>query len=96
MAAFGGKLLYDGKFDAPYGSGILLKNERRSAPLSLLAVRSVSGLCDAYSGTTDLSGTGEILEVLETYAPYGVESAPGMTVDHTGHVVRDSSNAVVL
>lgn len=96
MAAFGGKILYDGKFDAPYGSGILLKNERRSVPLSLLAVKSASGLCDAYSGTTDLAGTGEILEILETYSPYGVENAPGMMADHTGHVVRDSSNAVVL
>ena len=96
MAAFGGKLLFNGKFDAPYGSGILLKSGRRPTPLALLAVKNVTGLCDAYSGTTDLSGTGEVLEVLETYVPYGVENAPGMTVDHTGHVVRNSSNAVVL
>lgn len=75
LAVFGGKLLFSGKFDAPYGSGILLKNENRPVPLTILATKSVTGVCDAYSGTTDVSGTGEILEAIETFAPSGVENA---------------------
>ena len=49
MSAFGGKLLFNGKFDAPYGSGIMLENEGRPIPLALLATKSVTGVCDAYS-----------------------------------------------
>lgn len=75
MAAFGGKMLFNGKFDAPYGSGILLKNESRAVPLVFLATKSATGICDAYSGTTELSGTGEILEVVETFAPDRVENS---------------------
>jgi hypothetical protein len=57
MASFGGELLYSGSFDAPYGSGVVFKNVRRSSPLAVLATKSVTGVCDAYSGTTDLPGT---------------------------------------
>lgn len=96
LVAFGGELVYSGAFDAPYGSGILLKNAGRPIPLAVLSTRSVTGVCDAYSGTTDDAGTGIALTIGETYAPNGLQNAGGLVLDHTGNVVRNSSNVVVL
>ncbi|MDQ1343958.1 MAG: hypothetical protein QG650_678 [Patescibacteria group bacterium] len=96
FVAFGGELLYSGSFSAPFGSGIVLKNANRPIPLGILAVETITGVCDAYSGTSDDPGIATKLSIIETYAPNGIENAAGLTVDHTGHVVRNASDAVVL
>lgn len=76
LVSQGGELLFSGAFDAPYGSGVLLKNANRPIPLAILTVKTATGICDAYSGTTDDPGIASRLAIIETFAPSGVQNAP--------------------
>lgn len=53
LVAFGGELAYSGTFDAPYKSGAVFISRKSPIPIWTLVTKSVTGVCDAYSETSD-------------------------------------------
>lgn len=96
ISTFGGELAYSGVFDAPYGSGIVLRNSDRPIPLAVIATESFTGLCDAFSGTADDPGPLTRLSIRETYLAGNVQNAAPYSIDHTGASVRDASSAIAV
>ncbi len=96
LVAFGGKLSYSGTFSAPYGTGITLFSSQSPIPLSTISMKSVTGVCDAYSETSDHPGMGTALVVMESYRTNAAPSSGGLFADTLGHVVRNGGGTVVI
>lgn len=96
LAAFGGRLAYSGTLSSPYGSGAVFLNSDSPVPIWTLATLSVTGVCDAYSETSDDPGTGTALSIFQSYRTDAPPSSAGLWVDTAGHVIRDGGGTVVI